>query len=88
MSEPVLGLYLAALHVTAIIVLPAIACIAAVGIIVGLAQTLVGIQDQNLSFGPKIAAVVLLAFVFGVPVMELLSSLLRSAAAALPSLAH
>ena len=83
-----LGLYLTALKVALILVLPAIALIAAVGILIGLTQTLVGIQDQNLSFGPKIGAVAMQAAGCGFQALSIVVSLLDTAVAELPHLSH
>lgn len=86
MDSQLLGLYELALGTAMILVLPAIGVIAAIGIIVGLAQALVGIQDQNLSFGPKIGAVALLAAVCGLQALSVIASLLQTAVNVLPRL--
>ena len=64
-----------------------VATVGFVGVIVSLAQTLVGIQDQNLSFGPKIAALALMLAVGASPAITALARLLISAIAAVPHLA-
>jgi flagellar biosynthesis protein FliQ len=67
--------------------MPVVVTVGCVGVIVSLAQTLVGIQDQNLSFGPKIAALALMLAVGAAPAVTALARLLLSAIAAVPRLA-
>lgn len=86
MSQAVIDLYTRALETAALLALPVIAVIGVIGVIVGLAQTITGIQDQNLSFGPKIAVVMLLAVINGPFALSLLGDLLRASIQALPHL--
>jgi flagellar biosynthesis protein FliQ len=82
------GLYVYAWETAAILALPIVGVVALVGVIVGLLQTVTGISDQNLSFGPKLGAA-MLACVWGGPAaFAMLASLLRAAMKALPHLAR
>ncbi len=60
-------LYGLALQTALVLALPVVAAVAVLGVAVALVQTVVGIQDQNVSFGPKIIAVALLAGFGGLP---------------------
>jgi flagellar biosynthesis protein FliQ len=80
-------LYGTALQTALVLALPVVALVAIIGIIVAIAQTIVGISDQNVSFGPKIAAVAALLAVGGMPALSLLASFLRTVILALPRLA-
>lgn len=86
MGNAVIDLYLYALETAAMLVLPVMALIGLVGVVVGLAQTITGIADQNLSFGPKIAAVMLLAAIAGPSALALLVALVRASIQTLPHL--
>lgn len=80
-------LYAMALQAALVLALPVVALVAIVGIVSAIAQTVIGIQDQNISFGPKIAAVALLVALAGIPGLALLAELLRAAISAMPHLA-
>lgn len=67
--------------------IPVVVVVGAVGVVVSLAQTVVGIQDQNLSFGPKIVALAVILSAGASPAITLLVHLLLAAIAALPHLA-
>ncbi|MDQ6825373.1 MAG: flagellar biosynthetic protein FliQ [Candidatus Eremiobacteraeota bacterium] len=86
MESAALSLYMHALEITVLLVLPAVLIIAAIGVIVGLFQTVVQVQDQNVSFAPKLAAVVIMAAVAGAPALALLRKFLLAALEALPRL--
>jgi flagellar biosynthesis protein FliQ len=88
MSANLTDLYLLALEIAAIVALPVIAVVAVVGIVVGLVQSITGVSDQNLSFGPKVAAVALMAILGSAPALALLEMLARQTIRALPYLAH
>lgn len=70
-----------ALQTALILALPLIATIAIIGVVMGIAQTIVQIQDQNVSFLPKLIGVALLVTIAGAPALALLVLLFRSAAA-------
>ena len=82
-----LQLYFHTMQIALTLVVPVVVAIAVIGVVVSVAQTVVGIQDQNLSFGPKITIVALLLVVAGPAAIALLAQLLLSAIAALPHLA-
>ena len=86
MNHAVIDLYTRALETAALLALPVVAVIGVIGVIVGLAQTITGIQDQNLSFGPKIAVIILLAAMSGPFALALLGELLRASIQVLPHL--
>jgi flagellar biosynthetic protein FliQ len=88
MNPTLVDLYLFALEIAALVVLPVVGLVATVGIIVGLAQSITGISDQNLSFGPKIIAVAVLAVFGGATALALLQMLALEAIHALPYLAR
>ncbi|HXN08295.1 MAG TPA: flagellar biosynthetic protein FliQ [Candidatus Acidoferrales bacterium] len=67
--------------------IPVVIVVGCVGVVVSLAQTIVGIQDQNLSFGPKIVALAVILAAGASSAVTLLDHLLLAAIAALPHLA-
>lgn len=87
MAAAAIALFTKALVTAMLLCLPAIALVAIIGITVGLAQTIFQIQDQNVSFFPKLVAIVVLAAAAGSPAIELLRELLAAAVAVLPKLA-
>ena len=87
MTQAATQLYAIALQTALLLALPVVGLVAVVGIVIAIAQTVTGIQDQNLSFGPKIAAVAMMLAIGGLPGMVLLTRLLQTAIAALPRLA-
>ncbi len=87
MSGVLLELWMRALLTTVLLALPLVGLTAAAGVAVGLLQTVLGIQDQNLSFGPKIAAMAGALAVGGAAALALIEALLVAAAAALPRVA-
>jgi len=76
-----------ALEAALLIALPLVAAVALVGIAAGVAQTLVQVQDQNVSFLPKLLAVAALIAFGGAPGLAVLVALFRNAAAAAARLA-
>jgi flagellar biosynthetic protein FliQ len=87
MSGIFVDLFMRALLTTALLALPLVGLTAAAGVAVGLLQTILGIQDQNLSFGPKIAALAGALALGGMTALGLIEALLVAAAAALPRVA-
>ncbi len=81
-------LFAAAMRTAALLALPAVATVAAIGVAVGLLQTIVQVQDQNVSFLPKLVAVALMAAVLGGVALAALVALFDEVAFALPSLAR
>jgi flagellar biosynthesis protein FliQ len=80
-------LYVLALHAALTLALPVVVAVACVGVAVSLVQTVVGIQDQNISFGPKLGVVALILTIGGLPALAELVQLLRAAIESLPRLA-
>jgi flagellar biosynthesis protein FliQ len=81
-----MDLYMYAWETAALLALPVVGIVAVIGVIVGLAQTVTGVSDQNLSFGPKLCAVMAACVWGGSSAFAMLASLLRAAANALPHL--
>jgi len=88
MDSLALSLFVAALQTAAEIALPLVCGVAAIGVAVGIVQTIFQIQDQNVAFAPKLAAVALAAVAGGPAAFAMLSSLLTTIIAALPRIAH
>jgi flagellar biosynthetic protein FliQ len=87
MADTALQLYVLAMSVTLVLALPVIAAIAATGVIVSLIQTAFGIQDQNVTFAPKVAVVALLMASSGASALSAIVHLLSTALLSLPRLA-
>lgn len=77
-----------ALRLTAVIALPAVAAVAVVGVAVGVVQTIVQVQDQNVAFAPKLATIALLAWLAGPPAFDLMRALLVLSIRSLPAFAR
>jgi len=88
MSAASQSLFIAAMQTAALIAMPAVALVACIGIAVGIVQTIVQVQDQNISFFPKLTAVAWAAAVFGPAALGMLVDLFDAAAHALPALAR
>ncbi len=84
MEETVVRLFVAALHVALVLAVPLVATVALIGIAVGVLQTVVQVQDQNVSFLPKLVAVAALLTIAGAAGLGLLVRLMTDAIAALP----
>ena len=87
MTDVANSLYIQTMQTALALALPVVVAVGCVGVVVSLAQTLVGIQDQNVSFGPKISAVALMLVIGASPAVALLERLLLAAIASLPRLA-
>lgn len=70
-----------ALETALLLCIPLVAAIAATGVVVGMAQTVVQIQDQNVAFLPKLIVVALFSALAGAPALALLIELFREMAA-------
>jgi flagellar biosynthesis protein FliQ len=86
MDHAALHMLVKALETAMLLCLPAVACVAVTGVVVGVAQTIVQIQDQNVSFLPKLVAVALLLAIAGAPALALLVELFRWIAVGAPRL--
>ncbi len=69
-----------AMHVALLLALPIVAAVAVTGIVVGVIQTIFQVQDQNVSFLPKLVVVAALVAIAGVPALALLEALFATAA--------
>jgi flagellar biosynthesis protein FliQ len=87
MADVANSLYIQTMQTALALVIPVVVVVGFVGVVVSLAQTVVGIQDQNLSFGPKIVALAVILAAGASPAVTLLAHLLLAAIAALPHLA-
>ena len=88
MTEPVTALFDQAFRVTLLLSLPVILMVGGIGIAMGLLQTILQIQDQNVSFAPKILALSLLIAVAGMTGLEALQTLLQTVMQLAPVLAR
>jgi len=82
------SLFLAAMQTAALIAMPVVALVGCVGIAVGIVQTVVQVQDQNVSFFPKLLAIAWAAGVLGPAAFALLADLFFTVMRALPELAR
>jgi flagellar biosynthesis protein FliQ len=82
------ALFAAAMKTAALIALPAVAMVAAIGVAVGIVQTIIQVQDQNVSFLPKLFAVGVMAAAFGGLALAALAALFQEIARALPAMAR
>ena len=87
MNPVAMELYGMAMRTALVLSLPVVGLVAIIGVFVAMIQTVVGISDQNISFGPKLAAVAAVLFVGGAPALGILVALLRTAVLTLPRLA-
>lgn len=88
METIVLSLFVTALKTAAILTLPIVVVVAAIGIAVGVVQTLVQVQDQNIAFAPKLIAVAILAAAGAPAALSLLQRLLLAAIQSMVALAR
>lgn len=84
--EPAMQLYSLAMQTALMLSLPVTVTVAGIGVAASLIQTVVGIQDQNISFGPKLAAAALVLIAGGPAALATLTRLLDVAVATLPLL--
>ena len=87
MEGVALRLFVEALTVALVLALPLVAAVGAVGVAIGLLQTIVQVQDQNVSFAPKLLVASLMVGLGGPAALAMLRSLLLTVAAALGSVA-
>jgi len=86
MADVANSLYIQTMQTALVLAIPVVVVVGFVGVVVSFAQTILGIQDQNLSFGPKIMAVAVILAAGASPAVTLLAQLLIAAIAALPHL--
>jgi flagellar biosynthetic protein FliQ len=75
-----------ALETAMLLCLPMVASVALTGIVTGMVQTIVQIQDQNVSFLPKLVVVAFMSAIAGAQGLALLIELFRGIAASAPRL--
>ena len=75
-----------ALQMTLVLTVPIVGAVAIVGVVTGAIQTVVQVQDQNISFLPKLLVVALLVTVSGVAALAMLIRLFEIGAASVPRL--
>jgi flagellar biosynthetic protein FliQ len=75
-----------ALQTTLWLTVPLVGAVAIVGVVTGAIQTVVQVQDQNISFLPKLLVVALLVSVAGVAALAMLIRLFEIGAASVPRL--
>ena len=88
MESIAISLMTQALRTAALIAMPAVIVIALVGVGIGILQTLVQVQDQNVAFAPKLGTIALLVSIAGPAAFALLEALLAQAIQALPEIAR
>jgi len=79
-----LALFVKALVTALLLTLPLVGAVALIGVLMGVAQTIFQVQDQNVAFFPKLLGVAALAIVAGVPAAALLRALMLAAIASIP----
>jgi flagellar biosynthetic protein FliQ len=88
MESIAVSLMTQALRTAALIAMPAVIVVALVGVVIGILQTLVQVQDQNVAFAPKLGTIALLVSFAGPAAFALLETLLVGAIQALPEIAR
>jgi flagellar biosynthetic protein FliQ len=86
MEETAVRLFVMALEVALLLAVPLVAVVALVGIVIGVLQTVVQVQDQNVSFLPKLMAIAAVLSLGGATGLSLLARLMVNALAALPKM--
>ena len=65
------------LWITALVAAPVLLAALAIGLVVGLVQAATSVNEQTLTFVPKLAAVALVLVLFGASMMALLSDFMQ-----------
>ena len=86
MEHAAVHLMARALQMTLVLTVPIVGAVAIVGVVTGAIQTVVQVQDQNISFLPKLLVVALLVTVSGVAALAMLIRLFEIGAASVPRL--
>lgn len=87
-SAELLGLADRMLWVTALVAGPILLCALAVGLIVGVVQAATSVNEQTLTFVPKLAVTALVLVVLGGAMMTLLSDFTREIFAAISNISR
>lgn len=82
------ALFAAAMRTAALLAVPVVSVVACIGVAVGIVQTVVQVQDSNISFLPKLVAVGAMTAALGPAALALLIALFDDIVRALPSLAR
>ena len=88
MESIALTLFAAALKDAALLALPVVGVVAIIGVVLGIVQTVVQVQDQNVVFAPKLAAVACMIAAMGPAGLDALRALFTLTIHLLPRLAH
>jgi len=88
MESVAISLMTQSLNAAALIALPVVIAVALVGVVIGVLQTLVQVQDQNVAFAPKLVTVALIVSFAGPAALGIVQTLLTTAIRALPEIAR
>ena len=88
MESAALELFTTALRDAIVLTLPIVIIVAAIGVLMGILQTIVQLNDQNIAFAPKLVAVAVAAAIGGGPAIAMLAALFEQVAGALPAIAR
>ena len=88
MESAALELFTTALRDAIVLTLPIVIIVAAIGVLMGILQTIVQLNDQNIAFAPKLIAVAVAAAIGGGPAIAMLAALFDQVAGALPAIAR
>jgi flagellar biosynthesis protein FliQ len=88
MESIAISLMTESLNTAALIALPVVITVALVGVAIGVLQTVVQAQDQNVAFAPKLMAVALIVSFAGPSALDIVRALFITAIRMLPELAR
>lgn len=88
MESIAISLMTESLDTAALIALPLVIAVALVGVVIGILQTVVQVQDQNVAFAPKLVAVALIVSFAGPAALAVIRTLFVIAIRTLPELAR
>ena len=88
MESIAISLMTESLNTAALIALPVVIAVALVGVVIGILQTVVQVQDQNVAFAPKLMAVALIISFAGPAALAIIRTLFITAIRTLPELAR
>lgn len=88
MESIAISLMTQSLNTAALIALPVVIAVALVGVVIGILQTVVQVQDQNVAFAPKLMVVALMISLAGPAALAFVRTLFVIAIKTLPDLAR
>jgi flagellar biosynthetic protein FliQ len=88
MESIAISLMTESLDTAAILALPVVIAVAVVGIVIGVLQTVVQVQDQNVAFAPKLVTVAIVVSLAGPGALAIIRTLLITAIQTLPEFAR